>query len=494
MNYHTDETNKTAPSRGKAALGADVTDLPDQSQTESSASRTDRQSGAMRVVNVFSKLFLPLLVIAGAGFLSWQLVVTKPEVHKRAPREKAYAVQARPALVRDYRPKIRLYGTVSASRKVELRTLVNGEVIWVNPALAEGQLVKEGDALVRIDPFDYEGGVTEAEANLMEAKAKLAETKATLASDEAALAFLIEQRDFAANDLQRAQTLVESGSLTKQALENRKLTLSQREQSVNARVNNLAVLRARVEQQNANIERLDWRLKQARRNLADTSLKAPFTGLVQSKNVDLGRSVSGNDTLVSLYDPDQMDVRFTLSDAQYGRLLSDGIALKGRDIKVLWKLGDRVQSHDAVIERITPEVNAANGGIEVYARLTKGSALRSGTFVELQVPDKLYQNAITVPQAAIYQGNLIYVVEDGRMQPREVSILAYLGDDVLIDGSGFTSEDQIVSTRVAEAGPGLKVLLPGSEEVRPGSATKADKRGRPAAEGTDKQTKQGAKE
>ena len=500
MNYHTDETNKTQSSRGKAALGVDGTDLADQSQTKASGSQPNQSSGLMGVVNGFFKLFLPLLVIAGAGLFSWQLVVTKPEVNKRPSREKAYAVQGIPAVASDFRPMMRLFGTVSASRKVDLRALVSGEVIWVNPDLAEGQLVREGEELVRIDPFEYEGGVTEAEANLLEAKAKLSETKATLASDEATLAFLTEQRDFAANDLERAQTLVKSGSLTKQALENRKLTVSQREQAVNARVNNLAVLRARVEQQNANIERLEWRLKQARRNLADTSLKAPFTGLVQTKNVDLGRSVSGNDTLVSLYDPEQMDVRFTLSDAQYGRLISVGNNLRGRKITVRWKLGEVVDSHDAVIDRVTPEVNAANGGIEVYARLAKGSDLRSGTFVELQVPDKIYRNAITVPQAAIYQGNLVYVVEEGRMQPREVSILAYLGDNVLVDGADFTPQDEIISTRVAEAGPGLKVLLPGSEKKRPGSPTKAGsstkegKSGKPGSDRAGKQSQQGAKE
>lgn len=440
-----------------------------------------QKSGITLVVNTAFKLILPLLVIAGAGFAAWQLVVTKPEVNKRPSREKAYAVQASNVVLSNHRPDIRLYGTVYASRKVDLRALVSGEVIWVNPALAEGQVVTEGDPLVRIDPFDYQGGVTEAEANLAEAKAKLLETKATLSSDEATLSFLKEQRTFASNDLERAQTLVKSGSLTKQALENRKLTLSQREQSVNARENNLEVLRARVEQQNANIARLTWRLEQARRNLADTTLKAPFTGLVQTRNVDLGRSVSGNDTLVSLYDPDQMDVRFTLSDAQYGRLISDGDTLQGREIRVNWKLGEVVQSHKAAIERITPEVNAANGGIEVYARIAKQSGLRSGTFVELRVPDKLYRNAVTVPQAAIYQGNVVYLVKEGRMQPQKVSILAYLGDNVLVDGTVFPSDAQIVTTRVAEAGPGLKVLVPDLDGNKGNVAGAMERRGKPDA-------------
>ena len=488
MNYHRDETNKTVSRQDQTAQKAGTGRQTfhgsgNDAGNDASVPKTSESNGFMRILNGIFKLILPLLVIAGGGFAAWQLIVTKPEVNKRPSREKAYAVQASNVTLSDLRPDIRLYGTVYASRKVDLRALVSGEVIWVNPALAEGQIVTEGDPLVRIDPFDYQGGVTEAEANLAEAKAKLLETKATLASDEATLSFLKEQRTFASNDLERAQTLVKSGSLTKQALENRKLTLSQREQSVKARENNLEVLRARVEQQNANIARLTWRLEQARRNLADTTLKAPFTGLVQTKNVDLGRSVSGNDTLVSLYDPDQMDVRFTLSDAQYGRLISDGDTLRGRHIKVNWKLGEVTQSHDAVIERITPEVNAANGGIEVYARIAKQSGLRSGTFVELRVPDMLYRNAVAVPQAAIYQGNVVYLVKEGRMQPQAVSILAYLGDNVLVDGTVFTSDAQIVTTRVAEAGPGLKVLVPDLDDNKREAVAPKAPRGKQGEQG-----------
>ena len=425
--------------------------------------RSGEMSQLLKIVNWIFKLLLPFLVIGAGAFVAWSLVSSKPQVNRRAPSEKSYAVQVTTAKLADHQPQIILYGTVSAARNVDLRALVSGEVIWVSPDLVEGRAVKGGSALVRIDPFDYQGGVREAEANLAEAKAKLTETAASITSDASALERLLEQQAFASNDLERAEKLSKSGSMTRQALEARKLTLSQRQQSVEARQNNLTVLNARIEQQNANVERLDWRLEQARRNLADTTLKAPFTGLVQSRSVDLGRSVSGNDTLVSLYDPDQMDVRFTLSDTQYGRLISEDNQLVGRKINVNWKLGDVVQSHQATIERVAPEVNAANGGIEVYARVATGSGLRTGTFVELVVPDKIYKNAIEVPQAALYGGNRLYINDAGRMKPRDVTILAYLGETVLVDGKMFEAGTEIITTRVAEAGPGLKLFVAGRQ-------------------------------
>ena len=419
----------------------------------------------LEAIRIALKLVLPLLVIFGAAGIMNNLVATKPEVNRRPAREQAYAVQVQNVKPETIRPEIILYGTVSASRKVDLRALVGGEVVWVSPDLTEGRVVAKGDDLVRVDPFDYEGAVREAEANLAEARAKLTETRASISSDESALTRLVEQRSFAEADLARAQKLVKSGSLTKQALENRKLVLSQREQSVEARQNNLTVLKARIIQQEANIERLTWRMQQAKRNLADTVLKAPFAGIVQTKNVELGRSVSGNDSLLSLYDPGRMDVRFTLSDAQYGRLIAEGETLEGREIGVNWKLGSTVRSHKAAIERVTPEVNAANGGIEVFARLQPTSDLRSGTFVELVVPDRNYDKAISIPQAAVYSGNIIYLANEGRMEPVTVPVFAYLGENVLVDASSLPANGQVIVTRVAEAGKGLKIVVPGQQNA-----------------------------
>ena len=409
------------------------------------------------------RLILPVVVIAVGGFVAWKLVVTKPEVDRRPPREKTYAVELRKAEPASIQPSLTLYGTVEASRQVDLRALVSGEVIWVNPAVAEGQVVDGGDALVRIDPFDYAGAVREAEANLAEARAKLTAGEVSLVSDQKALERLQEQLILAQNDFNRAETLANSGSLTQQALENRKLTLSQRQQTVESREYNLEVLSSQIEQQKANVARLDWKLEQARRNLSDTTLTAPFKGVVKAKSVELGRSVSGSDTLISLYDPDAMDVRFTLSDSQYGRLTLAGSELIGRVITVHWQLGEQSRQFRAVIDRVTPEINAANGGVEVYARLDADSNLRTGAFVALDVPDKVYKHAISIPQAAIYGGDLVYINKDGRMAPHKVKVLAYLGDNALIDGEGFAAGEEIVATRLAEAGPGLKLVVPGAE-------------------------------
>ena len=395
-------------------------------------------------------------------------------------------IAAEPAALQ---PDIILYGTVSAARQVELRALVSGEVVWVNPQLEEGEQVDQGAELVRIDPFDYEGAVREAEANLNEAKAQLRANEISLASDKASLERLKEQSLLGQNDLDRAETLFKSGSLTKQSLEARRLTVSQRQQSVESRAFNLEILASQIDQQKANLDRLEWRLELARRNLANTVLNAPFRGVVLAKSVELGRSVSGSDTLVSLYDPNSMDVRFTLSDAQYGRLTSDGETLLGSAITVKWQLGEQVRTRKARISRVTPEINAANGGIEVYARIEEASSLRAGTFVELRVPDKVYQNAISIPQAAIYGGNRVYIDDNGRMAPKDIKVLAYLGDNALIDATPFAAGDLVVTTRVAEAGPGLKLVIPGQdEEASPAKknegtgegASRKGEKGRPA--------------
>ena len=133
----------------------------------------------------------------------------------------------------------------------------------------------------------------------------------------------LEQLAFAERDLDRASQLRESGAVTERTVDERSLIVSQRKQAVEQRRNALAVERARVEQQQAAIERLEWRLAQAEKNLSDTVLKAPFDAVVREENAAVGRLVNVNDVIAALYDRNALEVRLTLSDNQYGRILSD---------------------------------------------------------------------------------------------------------------------------------------------------------------------------
>ncbi len=407
---------------------------------------------------------LVLAVLAGAVWGMRWLAESRAERPQRPARERVYTVTTMPVQKADHQPQFLVYGTTIAGRTVELRALVSGEIVTVHPDLRVGRTVEKGAVLVEIDPFAYAGAVTEARANLREAEARLAESEARIASEQSALDRTREQLVLAERDLERSRQLLSSGSGTQKAVDDRELTLSQRAQAVEQRQANLAVEQARAEQQRAAIERLQWKLAQAERDLADTALKAPFTGVVQSENAGAGRNVGANDVLVTLYDEAAIEVRFVVTDSQFGRLAGDPDGVVGRPVEVAWTVGGTPIVYDGVIDRIGAEVRSERGGVELYARIgarSGAAALRPGAFVEVRVPDKTYTETVRLPETAVYGGAYVFVIEDGRLRRRDVTIAAFTGNDVLI-GSGLDGGETVLATQIADARDGLKVVEEGA--------------------------------
>jgi len=387
------------------------------------------------------------------------LIATKPEVPKRAAQEKSYAVNTAVLTQGSHTPTISVFGETTAGRTVDLRALVGGEVISIHPELKSGGLVAKGDDLVVIDPFDFEGAITEAEANLAEAQAGLVESKGRVELEEANVIRAQEQLDFAQRDLTRAEDLLERGSVTERTVDERRLLVSQRQQTLEQSQNALQLQEARVRQQEATIQRLEWRLRNAERQLENTVLKAPFDAVIRSEAAQPGRLVSVNDVVASIYARDELEVRFTLSDNQYGRLVAESGTVVGRPVEIVWALGNESISYNGVIDRTGADVASTRGGVDVFAKVLaqEGQApLRPGAFVEAFVPDQTYQDTFRIPETAYYGPGLVYVVEDDRLVPRQASALAIDGEHLIVAGDLATGET-VITTRIPEAGEGLLV-------------------------------------
>jgi RND family efflux transporter MFP subunit len=428
------------------------------------------------------QIILVLAVLAGAVWGMRWLVDTRAEKPQRQARERVYTVTTTPVQKADHQPQFLVYGTAIAGRTIELRALVAGEIVAVHPDLRVGRTVEKGAVLAQIDAFAYEGALTEARANLREAEARLTESEARIASEQSALDRTREQLALAERDLQRSRQLLGSGSGTQKTVDDRELTLSQRAQAVELRQANLAIEQAKAEQQRAAIARLEWKRVQAERDLADTALKAPFTGVVKSENAGAGRNVSANDVLVTLYDETAVEVQFVVSDSQFGRLVNDPDGVIGRPVTVAWTVGGAPILYDGVIDRIGAEIRSERGGLELYAKIGAregASALRPGAFVEVRVPDQTYSQTVRLPETAVYGGAYVYVIDEGRMRRRDVTIVAFTGSDVLI-ADGLEGGENVLTTQIADARDGLKVAEEGAAGERPQDAGAGGEWGRPA--------------
>ncbi|WP_436642361.1 efflux RND transporter periplasmic adaptor subunit [Microbaculum sp. FT89] len=431
-----------------------------------------------RVAGLAVKAAVPLALLAAAFAGFEYLTSSRPEVPQRPAAERAWTVETLAAEPTAHRPRITAYGTIVAGRQVALRALVAGEVVSVGDGLREGGSVHAGDPLVEIDSFNYRGAVVEATANLDEARAKLDEAQARLGLETMALGRAREQLEIAERDLERAQTLSQKGSMSQQALDSRRMTVLQNRGVVESGQATLEIQKAQIQQLKAQIERLEWKLRQSERNLADVTLKAPFDAYVGTVAAEVGKLLNVNDVVAVLYDRNRFDVRFALTDSQYGRLLEEG--LLDRAVEVRWYVGGAPQLYKARIVRVAPEIAAQRGGVDVYARIepAQGQApLRPGAFVEILLDDRVYENVVSVPATAVYGTDRVYVIENGRLAGRTVEIVGYDDADVLIRGA-IAGGDKIVVTRITEAGDGLKVNERGAGAP---PAPKADASTKPSA-------------
>ena len=412
------------------------------------------------MIRRISKVALPLAIVAVAVLGAMYMANTGPRVEPQPPRERTWAVAAVPATPVDVRPEMRLFGDIVAGREVELRPLVAGRVVAVGANFVEGGVVRAGELLVVIDPFDYRADVAEYEAQVAEARARLTEIGAELTAASELLERDREQVELVRRNVKRRAALLGSPAGSEKALDDARMTLSQHQQQVIARRETIDRLAAQTEQQEAVIERWTMALGRARRDLERTRLEAPFDGYLIETDVAVGKQVGVGDRVARLIDADRLEARFHLSDAEFARLLAAG-GYRDRPANVVWRVGTQSFAFDAVIDRVESEIDAMSGGVDLYARIANVDAegvLRPGAFVEVHVADQLYTNVVRLPEQALHDGDTVYAVVDERLVARTVEVVARNGDEVLVRGD-LAPDDMVVTTRFPEIGPGVLVAV-----------------------------------
>lgn len=405
------------------------------------------------------RMGLPAAAILLLGVAAMVLLVaTKPTVSRKAPEEKVWTIGTTPVEILDIQPELTLLGEIVASKEAELRPLVSGRVIEVGENYINGGKVRKGDLLIAIDPFDYEAAVKERTAQLAEAQARLEELKTEKSSESALLKEDLGQLDLQKREEGRRAKLRARGSGSQKALDDSRMRLSELAQRVITREKTIAGLEARIRQQAAVVDRQQVALERAQRDLQNTKLIAPYDAFVTEAVTTVGKQVSTNDKVATVIGAQALEAKFHMSDSEYARLIAAG-GVVGRKATVVWRAQARNFVFDGKIARTESQVDAASGGIDLYARIDGTSldtVLRPGIFVEVSVPDRNYLKVVRLPQSALHGRDTVYVVEEGRLVAKHVEIMTRIRDEVLVQGD-LRNGDIVATTSFAEIGPGVKV-------------------------------------
>ena len=357
-------------------------------------------------------------------------------------------VLAAKAITQDVPIYLDALGTVQAYNTVSIHAMVEGPLVEVK--FKEGQDVKAGDVLARIDPRPYQASLDSATAKKQQDEASLANAKL---------------------DAARYAKLVASN-------------YSSAQQSDTAR--------AQVAQDEAQVRGDQAQIDTSRTQLSYATIMAPIDGRVGLRQVDTGNIVHTADltpiTVITQLQP--ISVVFTLpqqslpqvSQAMEGGMPEVVAVRAGSTAPPGGVSGDRGVIDRGKLAVLDNQVDPATGTIKMKATFPNaGLKLWPGGFVNVRMLVRTEHGVVTVPTAAIQrgpQGPYVFVIKADDTAERRPVKLGHEDDTLSIVESGLAADEQVVvdgAQRVTDAG---KVAVAGPDGNAP-DAVPARERGAP---------------
>jgi RND family efflux transporter MFP subunit len=273
-----------------------------------------------------------------------------------------------------------LTGSLRALNQATVKAKVAGEVREV--LVREGEPVKAGQVLVKMDASEYQARMEQARGSLQAARGQLEIATKTSDNNKALLA---------------------KGFISKNAFDNAE---------------------SQYDIARANVESARGAFDVTQKALGDTVIRAPISGLVSSRSVQPGEKVSADNRLLDVVDLRQMEMEAAVPAAEITH-----VAL-AQEVQV--KVEGLAQPLAGKVARINPATQAGSRSILVYIQIDNPQGLlRVGMFGEAKLTIAKKPDALTVPLSAVRNdaGNTyVYTIEGGKLAQKPVE-LGMRGED-----------------------------------------------------------------
>ena len=376
-----------------------------------------------------------LLLLAVAGVVAVVIAVafwllTRPKavaVHTAIAREVV--------LTSGDRTVLNASGYVTARRAATVSSKITGKVTEV--LIEEGMVVKEGQILARLDDTNVTASLHLARAQWASAQSALEETRVRLKEAE--------------QELQR-QTDLARGKVATQADYDHAAAAA-------------AAYKARLEQQQADATVAERTVAIWQQQLDDTVIRAPFAGIVTSKNAQPGEMISpmssGGFTrtgICTVVDMESLEIEIDVNESYINRVQPGQPVEATLDAYADWKIPCKVIAIIPTADRDKSTVKVRVSFDKLDPRILPEMAVKVA-FREAAGVAPVAARTVLVPKAAIRQQDgrdVVLVVEGGRAKRRAVTVASTsaneseisaglaAGERVVIEGPGDLTDGAIV--------------------------------------------------
>lgn len=365
---------------------------------------------------------ISLTILLAATGLAVLIQRTEPSTQPTgATKRTAMLVDTVTAQRGNFRPQIEALGTVQPALDIVLSPRVGGEIVERGPNFIPGGFVKKSEALLKIDPADYENALMQRRGELRSAVAdlRIEEGRQEVARQE--YAFLNEQI---------------SG-------DNKSLVLRQPQ---------LDAARAAVDAARAAV-------RQAELDLERTAITAPFDAQVLTRNVNVGSQVAPGAELGRLVGTDEYWVVATVPLAKLQRIaFADGAKEGGSPARIrnrgAWPQGVfRSARVERLIGTLDAETRLARLLVTVPDPLalqpqTEGPRLLLDSLLHLRIEGRELSGVVRLNRDHVREKSKVWVMDQGKLSIRDTEIV-FRDMDYAYVRSGLKDGEQVVTTNLA---------------------------------------------
>lgn len=359
-------------------------------------------------------LSVVILVVAFLGM--WALIGLKKGTPKRPPEVRTKMVETTTVQLHPVQSKITTYGRVASSQPVVLNAEVAGTIEPGTVPFKPAQSFSMGDLLLRID----------------DRQARLS-LNSTLSDLMTALATVLPQIkvDFP-NEYQVWRDYFDSCQFNEK--------IAPLPETNNPKI--------KLFLSRFNVHKLFFAVCNLEILLDKHYFYAPFDGSIVSANLRVGSSVRVGTLLGEIINLEQMEVAMPVE--------ANDIQWIDRQQKITFTSSEIPGQWTGSITRIGSDIDMRTQTVQIYVSMDNGpgTALLNGTFLEADIPGHSIDNAYAIPPRAIYEDKYVYLITDGKLERRAVSIVRREPDRVIID-DGIKDGDTLVVEIMQGVAPGM---------------------------------------
>ncbi len=344
-------------------------------------------------------------------------------------KERSVTVNASRAVRADLVRPVVAEGRIRARHSAEIHSEITGRIVRV--LVEEGQKVKRGQLILKIDDREYEMAAEEARARYLQALSLLTIEDADV--DTALASRAQDMRD----ELTNLEQLEKSGKITREERLAREIGMDVEALKEGKFRGEIAAARSGVSVARADLER-------TRLNLERTEIRAPFDAVVSGLTLSVGEQLKINQTLCTLVDNINIEAEVGVLEADVGKIAPGGAA-----ILAVPALGETLS---VAVDVVSPQFDPATRTCQVLIRLKNDGRLRPGMFARALIAGERFEDRLLVPREAILTRDgrpLLFKIEDGRAKWLYVAL-------------GESNDHMVEITSVIQGGtlePGDRVIV-----------------------------------